>query len=246
MIEDDTRNISFGAGYSTSEGIVGDIAVSERNLFGNGQALRVKLTGSTMRFQAELGFTEPRLFGSNYAGGFDVFYKDTDYTTQSSFKSQRVGGDLRLGYQISDEWSGSVNYTFSRNTIYDVGPNASAAIKEAVPGFPNVSSNTYHASSVGYSLAYDTRNNKRRPTEGIYYTLSQDLSLRWRRRALSAVGGRRPRLLPRVRYNYGGGSRHGRRDRRLGRPGCTPPRSVHPGARACVALPFPVSDRAIS
>ena len=176
VIEDDTRNLSFGAGYSTSEGIVGDIAVTERNLFGNGQALRVKLTGSAMRFQAELGFTEPRLLGSNFAGGFDLFYRNTDYTTQSSFKSQRVGGDLRLGYQISDEWSGSVNYTFARNTIYDVGANASAAIKEAVPGFPNVSSSTYDTSSVGYTLAYDTRNNKRRPTEGVYFSLSQDLA----------------------------------------------------------------------
>ena len=176
VVEDDTRNLAFGAGYSTSEGIVGDIAVTERNLFGNGQALRVKLTGSAMRLQAEVGFTEPRLLGSNFAGGFDIFYRDTDYTTQSSFKSQRVGGDLRLGYQITDEWSGSVNYTFSRNTIYDVGANASAAIKEAVPGFPNVSSNTYDTSSVGYGLTYDTRNNKRRPTEGVYYTLSQDLA----------------------------------------------------------------------
>ena len=176
VIEDDTRNLSFGAGYSTSEGIVGDIAVTERNLFGNGQALRVKLTGSATRFQAELGFTEPHLLGSNFAGGFDLFYKNTDYTTQSSFKSQRVGGDVRLGYQITDEVSGSVNYTFARSTIYDVGANASAAIKEAVPGFPNVSSNTYDTSSVGYGLTYDTRNNKRRPTEGVYFTLSQDLA----------------------------------------------------------------------
>jgi outer membrane protein insertion porin family len=176
VVEDDTRNLAFGAGYSTSEGIVGDISVTERNLFGNGQALRVKLTGSAVRFQAEVGFTEPHLLGSNFAGGFDLFYKDTDYTTQSSYKSQRLGGDLRLGYQITDEWSGSVNYTFSRNTIYDVGANASAAIKEAVPGFPNVSSNTYDTSSVGYALAYDTRNNKRRPTEGVYFTLSQDLA----------------------------------------------------------------------
>src|SRR5262245_66359546 len=96
VIEDDTRNLAFGAGYSTSEGIVGDIAVTERNLFGNGQALRVKLTGSAMSFQAELGFTEPRLLGSNFAGGFDLFYRNNDYTTQSSFKSQRVGVDLRL------------------------------------------------------------------------------------------------------------------------------------------------------
>ena len=138
VIEGDTRNLAFGAGYSTSEGIVGDISVTERNLLGNGQALRVKLAGSATRLQAELGFTEPRLLGSNFAGGFDLFYKDTDYTTQSSFKTQKAGAGLRLGYQITDEWSGSVNYTFARNTIYDVGANASAAIKEAVPGFPNI------------------------------------------------------------------------------------------------------------
>jgi outer membrane protein insertion porin family len=176
VIEGDTRNLAFGAGYSTSEGIVGDISVSERNLLGNGQALRVKLTGSATRLQAELGFTEPRLLGSNFAGGFDLFYKDTDFTTQSSFKSQKAGASLRLGYQITDEWSAGVNYTFARNTIYDVGANASAAIKEAVPGFPDTSSNTYNTSSAGYALTYDTRNNKRRPTEGVYFTLAQDLA----------------------------------------------------------------------
>ena len=176
VVEDDTRNLSFGAGYSTSEGIVGDVSVIERNLLGNGQSLRVKLAGSTMRLQAELGFTEPRLLGSNFAGGFDLFYKDLDYTTQSSYKSQKFGGALRLGYQISDEWSAGINYTFTRNTIYDVGANASAAIKEAVPGFPGTASNTYNTSSVGYLLAYDTRDNKKRPTEGVYYSLTQDLA----------------------------------------------------------------------
>jgi outer membrane protein insertion porin family len=176
VIEEDTRNIAFGAGFSTSEGIIGDIAVSERNLFGNGQALRVKLAASTERYQAELSFTEPRLLGSNFAGGFDLFYRDIDFTRQSSFKTRRAGGALRLGYQLTDEWSGSVNYTFARNTIYDVRSTASAAIKEAVPGFPNVTSNTADTSSVGYGLAYDTRDNKRRPTQGVYYTLSQDLA----------------------------------------------------------------------
>jgi outer membrane protein insertion porin family len=176
VVEEDTRNLSFGAGYSSSEGIVGDVAVVERNLFGNGQSLRLKLAGSFERFQADIGFTEPHLLGSNFAGGFDLFYKDVDYTTQASYKSQRVGGDLRLGYQITDEWSAGVNYTLSRNTIYDVGANASAAIKEAVPGFPGSDSSTYYTSSVGYSVAYDTRDNKKRPSQGVYYTVAQDLA----------------------------------------------------------------------
>jgi outer membrane protein insertion porin family len=175
VVEDDSRNLSFGAGYSTSEGIVGDISVTERNLFGNGQMLRLKFAGSLSRFQADLGFTEPHFLGSNVSAGFDLFYKDVDYTAYASYKSLRMGGDLRLGYPITETMSGSVNYTFVRNTLYDVGPAASAAIKEAA-GYPNAGSSTYYTSSVGYSLAYDTRDNKKRPTSGVFYTVSQDLA----------------------------------------------------------------------
>jgi outer membrane protein insertion porin family len=156
--------------------VVGDILLAERNLFGNGDALRLKVSGSLVRLQAEVGYTEPHFLGSNVAAGFDLFYKDIDYTTQASYKSQRIGGDLRARYPISDEWSVGMNYTFARNKLYDVGDNASAAIKEAVPGFPDATSTTYYTSSVGYSLAYDTRDNKKRPTSGVYYSIAQDLA----------------------------------------------------------------------
>ena len=90
--------------------------------------------------------------------------------------SQKIGGKLRARYPINDEWSVGVNYTFVRNKLYDVGDNASAAIKEAVPGLPDATSITYYTSSVGYSLIYDTRDNKKRPTSGVYYTVAQDLA----------------------------------------------------------------------
>jgi outer membrane protein insertion porin family len=176
VVEDQSIDFGIGVGYSTSEGVVGDISIADRNLFGNGQSLRLKLSGSLTRLQADLGFTEPHFLGSNVAAGFDLFYKDVDYTTQASYKSQRIGGDLRARYPISDEWSVGVNYTFARNKIYDVGENASAAIKEAVPGWPNDTSNTYYTSSVGYSLVYDTRDDKKRPSSGVYYTIAQDLA----------------------------------------------------------------------
>jgi outer membrane protein insertion porin family len=145
-------------------------------LFGGGQSLRLRLSGSLVRLQADLGFTEPHFLGTNMAAGFDLFYKDVDYTKQASYMSQRIGGDLRLRYPISDEWSAGVNYTFARNKLYNVGDDASIAIKEAVPGWPNSTSTTYYTSSVGYSLAYDTRDNKKRPTSGVYYTIAQDLA----------------------------------------------------------------------
>ena len=176
VVEQESNDLSFGVGYSMQEGVIGDISLTERNFLGNGQWLRLKLEGSLTRLQAEVGFTEPRFLGTNLAAGFDLFYKDVDYTRQASYMSQKIGGTLRARYPINEEWSAGVNYTFARNKLYDVGANASAAIKEAVPGFPDATSSTYYTSSVGYSLTYDTRDNKKRPTSGVYYTVAQDLA----------------------------------------------------------------------
>lgn len=176
VVEQDSNDLSFGVGYSMQEGVIGDISLTERNFLGNGQWVRLKLEGSLTRLQAEVGFTEPRFLGTNLAAGFDLFYRDVDYTKQASYMSQKIGGTLRARYPINEEWSAGVNYTFVRNKLYDVGADASAAIKEAVPGFPDATSSTYYTSSVGYSLTYDTRDNKKRPTSGVYYTVAQDLA----------------------------------------------------------------------
>lgn len=176
IVEDETITLSLGGGYSSTEGVIADISVEDKNLFGTGRWGKVKLAGSLYKLQAEAGFTEPHLLGSDLSGGFDLFYKDYDATEQSSFKSRKIGGDARLGYQLSDTWSGSVNYTFTQNLIYDVGAAASPAIRDAVPGFPETMENTYYTSSVGYSLAYDTRNSKKLPTSGSSFVLTQDFA----------------------------------------------------------------------
>ncbi|MGI9521765.1 MAG: outer membrane protein assembly factor BamA, partial [Hyphomicrobiaceae bacterium] len=76
--EQSTGELSFGGGYSTSEGIIGDISISERNFMGNGQFLRLKVSGSLERAQIDLSFTEPRFLDRNVSAGFDLFHKEVD------------------------------------------------------------------------------------------------------------------------------------------------------------------------
>jgi outer membrane protein insertion porin family len=78
----------------------------------------------------------------------------------------------RLGFALDENWSSTVRYSFVRNRIYDVGETASAAVKEAA----SADGGTYYTSSVGYSVAYDTRNSKKLPTSGSYLSTSQDLA----------------------------------------------------------------------
>ncbi len=171
--EDETQNLGFGIGLSQNEGIVGDVSYEERNLMGRGQRAKLKLAGSLKRLDAEAGFTEPNLMGSDLAAGFDLFYKDLDRSAEQSFKSRRIGGDVRLGYALTDEWSGEVRYTLSESTLYDVGEAASAAIKEAALG---TDTNSFITSSLGYSLTYDTRDDKRIPMSGVMLSLGQDFA----------------------------------------------------------------------
>ena len=176
VVEQETGEIGFGAGYSSVEGVVGDVSWTERNLFGNGQYLRFKVAGSAVRWQADIGFTEPRFLGSNVAAGFDLVYKDVDYTRQASYSTTRVGGTVRAGMPIDDQWSAGVSYTYARNTLYNVGPLASAAVRDAIPGFPASGSATWDTSSIGTSVTYDTRDSKRKPGSGVVFTLTQDLA----------------------------------------------------------------------
>lgn len=167
VIEESTGELSFGVGYSTQEGVIGDISISERNLMGRGQFIRLKLGGSFERAQIDLSFTEPRFLGRNLSAGFDIFHKEVDYTDESSYSSTRTGGGLRLGFPISENIWLTTRYTFTREDI-DAEDDASDAILQA-EGVNNIS-------AIGYTISYDTRNVKRNPSKGIYLSLSQELA----------------------------------------------------------------------
>jgi outer membrane protein insertion porin family len=169
LVEQSTGELSFGAGYSTSEGVIGDISIAERNLLGKGQFLRLRLAGSLERLQADLSFTEPRFLDRNLSAGFDLFWKEVDLTAVSAFKSRTEGGALRIGFPLSENLWLTNSYTLSQGTIFDVDQaNASLAIIQ--------SEGSALTSAVGTSLAYDQRNHPKNPTKGYYFQVGSDFA----------------------------------------------------------------------
>jgi outer membrane protein insertion porin family len=168
VVEQPTGELSFGAGYSTSEGVIGDVSITERNLMGKGQYVRLGFSGSLERAQVDFSFTEPYFLDRNLAAGFDLFHKEVDLTNVASFKQRDTGGNLRLGFPIADNTQMGLRYRFEQETIFDVTNNASLAVKQ--------SEGTVQVSSVGYTIAYDTRNIPNSPTSGIFTSFSQDFA----------------------------------------------------------------------
>ncbi len=168
VVEQPSGELSFGAGYSSSEGVIGDVAITERNLMGKGQYVRLGFSGSLDRAQVEFSFTEPYFLDRNLSAGFDLFHKEVNLTDESSFSQSDTGGNLRLGFPIADNTQMGLRYRFSQQDIFDVANNASLAVKQA-EGVSIVS-------SVGYTVAYDSRNIPAAPTSGYFASFSQDFA----------------------------------------------------------------------
>lgn len=166
--EQSTGEISLGAGYSTTSGLLGEVAFNERNLLGKGQKLRVATRLGQQETTVDVSFTEPYFLDKELAAGFDVFHTVRDQQDRSSYDSRESGGALRLGYNITEYWSQSLRYRFARETIKNVDDDASIYIR-AQEGSEDVS-------LVGQTLTYDRRNSKSDPTNGYMISLSNDFA----------------------------------------------------------------------
>ncbi len=183
--EQSTGELSFGAGYSTNEGVIGDVSITERNLMGNGQFLRLSLAGSVERMQIDLSFTEPRFLDRNLSAGFDLFHKEIDQSDDSGFSSRSSGGTVRLGFPLSENLWMQTGYTLTRDEIYDVGnqcvaaPSSRRAVtRHCRPRTSELQRQTrrYWTSALGTTLTYDKRNHPRNPTSGYYLQLATDFA----------------------------------------------------------------------
>lgn len=168
--EQPTGELSLAGGYSSSVGPIAEIAYTERNLLGKGQFLQVKLSGSLDSGQIDLSFTEPRFLDKNISAGFDAFHKENDFRDQSGYEQRKTGGSLRIGFALSENVWLQPNYSLTEDEVFNVDENASLPIQQAGDLGARL------ISSVGYTLTYDTRNNRLNPSRGLYFALTQQVA----------------------------------------------------------------------
>ena len=163
-----TGELSFGAGVSSAEGVLGDIAIRERNLLGRGQELRLGLTVSESRQEIDLSFTEPYFLDRDVAAGFDIFQRSVDLQDQSSFDRETVGFTTRAGYPLAERLRHTVSYSLRNDEVSDVSPSTSRFIREQ--------EGETTTSAVAHRLEYDLRDNRIDPTDGYFVRFGQEFA----------------------------------------------------------------------
>lgn len=168
VTEQSTGELSLGAGFSTSDGPLADVRLTERNLLGKGQILQLSTVLAGERTQIDLSFTEPYFLNRDFSAGVDVFHVVRDFQDESSFDQQRTGGALRFGYPLSAKWRQLLRYRYERNRIEDVPSDASLFIQDQ--------EGTRITSSLMQRLSYDSRDSRLTPTNGLYSWLDGEVA----------------------------------------------------------------------
>ena len=167
VTEKSTGELSFGVGFSTADGPVGDISLRERNLLGKAQDLRLGLRVSGRTQTLDLSFTEPYFLDRRLSAGFDIFRTDEDNTDESSFETETIGFRLRSGYALSEHTRQNWSYGWTSTDLFP-GANASEFVKEAA--------GKSSTSSISHTISWDTRDSRFSPTRGIILSMTNEFA----------------------------------------------------------------------
>jgi outer membrane protein insertion porin family len=167
VTEKSTGELSFGAGYSSVDNFLLDMSITQRNLRGRGQYLRLEASTSSRTNQINLQFTEPRFLDRNLAAGVDLFHVERDWSNEAGFQNTSTGAGLRTAFPIADSVNFGLRYT-ARNDSVQAFQGASSQII--------ASSGDFFTSLVGYTVNVDRRNDPISPTRGFDLTFQQDFA----------------------------------------------------------------------
>ena len=179
--EQSTGEFSIGGGYSTSDGFIAEASIADRNLMGRGQFAKASVSYGQNTQGFELSFVEPYLLGYRMSGGVDVFAKNNLASNYVTYDSQTIGTNLRLGFALTEELSLAPRYSIYRQEIsldsrYDCYPSSSTCQPASLAVRKELAAGPVVVSLVGYSMNYNTLDNIKQPTSGLYAELKQDFA----------------------------------------------------------------------
>lgn len=202
VTEKNTGNLTFGAGFSSVDSLVGYVEMTQGNfdLFhppnftGGGQKLRLKVQLGTERQDYEASFIEPWFLNRKLALGVDLYRHQLNFESPNNmYDETRSGFRLSLTRALwSDFFIGSVSYTLEQvgislnspfNKEHFGGPPTSPPTGDPNSGKAEVpqaildQTGAHLFNRFETTLAYDTRNSTRLPNHGQKTEIDPEISV---------------------------------------------------------------------
>lgn len=153
--ETTTAHVSFGAGFSSVDSILGFVEYRESNFQlpwfrGGGQKFRLRATVGALTRDYEMGFVEPWFLNKKLELSVDAYHRELyNLSLDNLYNLSRTGARIGVRRAFTDYLIGGIGYTIENVGIFDVSSNAPSTVK-AQAGDTLIS-------KFGPTLTYDTR-----------------------------------------------------------------------------------------
>jgi outer membrane protein insertion porin family len=115
--EKSTGDFSVSGGYSTSDGALAEVSVSERNFLGRGLFAKAAVTYGQFARGVSLSYVDPYLLDYRVALGLDAFYREQLANNFVAYGTKTIGFSPRLGFQLREDLSLQLRYSIYQQQI---------------------------------------------------------------------------------------------------------------------------------
>ncbi len=182
--EKSTGSVMFGAGLSSSEGVVLGVTVNQPNFLGTGNRVSTQINTGKVNTTYSFSFTDPYFTPDGVSRGFDIYRKDVDSgsTEVGEYKSSSYGAGMRFGVPLNERDNIGFGLTLDYTSL-DLNEDSPTRYLEycgnsdadIAAGHTKGCDNTLLRLDVNW--AHDTRDNILYPNHGVLQKISTEFGL---------------------------------------------------------------------
>ena len=164
--EKNTGEASLGAGYSSSTSATINLGLKETNFLGKGQKVNATTSFSNTRNTYDISLTEP-YFNNKQLSLTTLIYSDFTDPASVNYETEDLGLGFNAKFPLSVDRVIELRYSLFTSKI-KADSNATA--------YEQLLAGTDTNSMIGYSLFFDKRDSRYKPSRGFNFIVQQDLA----------------------------------------------------------------------
>jgi len=174
VTETSSGNITAGAGYSQTSGILFNASISQDNFLGSGKRVSFAFNNSKVTTIYNFYYTDPYYTINGISRGFGLFYKktDADQANISSYTTDTYGANVNYGIPINEFDTIRVSPEFENLKLKETSESPNEVID-----FIDRHGNDYNTVKLTGSWAHDTRNKALFADDGGLQSLSVETAV---------------------------------------------------------------------
>ena len=175
VTEKSTGSVQFGAGLSSSEGVVFGVTVNQQNFLGTGNAVSAQINTGKVNTTYSLSYTDPYFTPDGVSRGFDIYRRDVDTSSLSigTYASKSYGAGVRFGLPLNEKDFLSAGLTVDITKI----SLSSQSPKQYLGYCANNSGCSSNSLQLSSAWTHDSRDSILFPNKGVLQRLSAEVAL---------------------------------------------------------------------